>query len=63
MLVDGTDAVDVGDVPWDDPRRGQPRRDPAHVRDGVGRGAVPIVLGGDDSIPIPVLQAYAITVR
>lgn len=24
----------------------------------LGRGAIPIVLGGDDSIPIPVLRAY-----
>ena len=30
----------------------------AAVRQVLERGAVPIVLGGDDSVPIPVLQAY-----
>ena len=30
----------------------------ATVRQVLERGAVPIVLGGDDSVPIPVLQAY-----
>jgi agmatinase len=31
----------------------------AAVRVMLGRGAIPIVLGGDDSVPIPVLRAYA----
>ena len=30
-----------------------------HAKSVLAAGAVPMVLGGDDSIPIPVLQAYA----
>ncbi|HEX3088164.1 MAG TPA: arginase family protein [Ilumatobacteraceae bacterium] len=60
MLVDGTDAVDVGDVPWDDTAFEANRAAIRHTCETVlAAGAVPIVLGGDDSIPIPVLQAYA----
>jgi len=52
-------AVDCGDLPWDE-------ADPAanriairsSVRTILGRGAAPIVIGGDDSIPIPVLEAF-----
>ena len=51
--------VDCGDVP------GDPLDIPGNVRQAqeavetiLDRGAVPIVLGGDDSIPIPVLRAY-----
>jgi agmatinase len=59
-LPDGVVAVDLGDVEWDE-------HDPAGNRDRIratcaavlGAGAVPVVLGGDDSIPIPVLEAYA----
>ena len=52
--------VDCGDVP------GNPRdlddnaaRATEAVRAVLDRGAVPIVLGGDDSVPILVLRAYA----
>jgi agmatinase len=51
--------VDCGDVPTDPD---DPAGNRAHIRQAVGRilaaGAVPIVLGGDDSVPIPVIAAY-----
>ncbi|HSM38819.1 MAG TPA: arginase family protein [Candidatus Limnocylindrales bacterium] len=52
--------VDLGDVPGspDDGPANQ-RAAQAAVRGVLDAGAVPIVLGGDDSIPIPVLRAYA----
>jgi agmatinase len=52
--------VDAGDVdgrPDDGP--GNLDRAEAAVASLVAAGVVPIVLGGDDSIPIPVLRAYA----
>ena len=39
--------------------RATPRRTEAVVRQLLGVGAVPILLGGDDSVPIPFLRAYA----
>jgi agmatinase len=60
MLVDGTSAVDLGDLPWDDTAHEANRAAIRHTCEAVlAAGAVPVVLGGDDSIPIPVLQAYA----
>jgi agmatinase len=59
MLVDGTTAADLGDVPWGDTAYEANRAAIRHTCDTVlAAGAVPVVLGGDDSIPIPVLQAY-----
>ncbi|HEY4610304.1 MAG TPA: arginase family protein, partial [Ilumatobacteraceae bacterium] len=59
-LVDGTTAVDIGDVPWDDAAFEANRAAIRYTCETVlAAGAVPVVLGGDDSIPIPVLQAYA----
>lgn len=60
LLPGGTSAVDIGDVPWDDTAHDANRAAIRHSCEVVlAAGAVPIVLGGDDSIPIPVLQAYA----
>jgi agmatinase len=60
MLVEGTSAVDLGDLPWDDNAHEANRAAIRHTSEMVlAAGAVPVVLGGDDSIPIPVLQAYA----
>ncbi|WP_404713432.1 arginase family protein [Sphingomonas sp. MMS24-J13] len=52
-------AVDVGDVPtnaWDSV--GNRERITAAVRKVLAAGAVPIMLGGDDSVPIPTLAAF-----
>ncbi len=52
-------VVDCGDVPGDpaDPA-GNRERATAAVRAILDAGAIPIVLGGDDSIPIPFFRAY-----
>ena len=56
----GARVVDVGDLDLD-PADGSANR--AAIARAVGEvlaaGAVPLVLGGDDSVPIPVLQAHA----
>lgn len=55
-------AVDCGDLPWSETDFVSNR---ATIRDAVstvvGRGVVPIVVGGDDSIPIPMLDAMSDT--
>jgi agmatinase len=60
-LLDGLEAriVDCGDVPGDPlDIPGNVARAQAAVQTILARGAVPIVLGGDDAIPIPVFRAY-----
>lgn len=60
LPLDGPRLVDVGDVPGaPDDAPGNATRAESAVRAVLERGAVPIVLGGDDSVPIPVLRAYA----
>jgi agmatinase len=53
-------VVDLGDVEWSatdfEANRSRIREACAAV---LNAGAVPVVFGGDDSIPIPVVQAYA----
>jgi agmatinase len=52
--------VDAGDVPGAaEDGAGNSSRAESAVRAALAAGAVPIVLGGDDSVPIPVLRAYA----
>ena len=53
-------AVDLGDLPFD-PEDFAANRDRIRstVRALLERGVVPIVIGGDDSVPIPMLEAYA----
>lgn len=52
--------VDCGDVAMAPGRWEENSRATVEVIKGIlGRGAVPFVIGGDDSIPIPVLRAYA----
>ena len=51
------DAGDVDGTPGDGP--GNAARAESTVRSLLGSGVVPIVLGGDDSVPIPVLRAYS----
>lgn len=58
-VLGGARVVDLGDVPGDLIDGAANRR---RITATVGRvltaGAVPLVLGGDDSVPIPVLEAY-----
>jgi agmatinase len=51
------DAGDVAGTPLDG--AGNQARAQAAVRTVLAAGAIPLVLGGDDSVPIPVLRAYA----
>ena len=51
------DAGDVDGTPEDGP--GNSARAQSTVRSLLAAGAVPIVLGGDDSVPIPILRAYS----
>lgn len=55
-------AVDCGDIPFDE-ADGAANRDAIRgaVRTILERNAVPVLLGGDDSIPIPMLQAIGDT--
>lgn len=52
-------AVDCGDISYDEQ---EPRANRKRIRDALchilDQGSVPIVMGGDDSIPIPVIQAF-----
>lgn len=60
LLGDGRiRVVDGGDVPGDplDPPGNRERATEAAMS-VIDSGAVPVVLGGDDSIPIPFLRAY-----
>jgi len=58
VFLEGVSVVDVGDV---DMIHGNPERCLANVertvRSIVGRGALPVTLGGDHSVPIPILRA------
>jgi agmatinase len=51
--------VDAGDVPGDPmDGAGNSRRTAEAVAAILERGAIPICIGGDDSVPIPILRAY-----
>jgi len=55
----GRPIVDLGDLPWDAVDHAANRdRIRAAVGQSLAAGAVPVILGGDDSVPIPVLEAY-----
>ncbi|MFW5679632.1 MAG: arginase family protein [Pseudomonadota bacterium] len=56
----GADVVDAGDLALD-PADGPANRAniEATIREVRSRGAVPLILGGDDSVPIPALAAFA----
>ncbi len=56
----GPRVVDAGDVPGEpEDGPGNAARTEAVVRSIVARGAVPVCVGGDDSVPIPILRAFA----
>ena len=52
--------VDAGDIPTNafDPAGNRDRIEQA-IRTVLGAGSVPVLLGGDDSVPIPMIRAYA----
>ena len=59
MLPNVEQVVDCGDVPGDpSDRAGSAAHAEAVVRGLLERDVIPVVLGGDDSIPIPVLTAF-----
>ncbi|HKX09771.1 MAG TPA: arginase family protein [Stellaceae bacterium] len=59
MVIAGTTAVDCGDLAWG-PQDAAGNR--ARITDAASTllngDAVPVVIGGDDSIPIPLFQAF-----
>ena len=59
-LEGGPRIVDVGDIPGDaTDGPGNAARVEAAIRSILDHGAMPICIGGDDSVPIPILRAYA----
>lgn len=61
-LFDGGPArcVDIGNVPTAmGDNAGNRQRVEVQTRDILGKSAVPIMLGGDDSLPIPFFKAFA----
>ena len=59
LLPEGVQALDWGDLDYSETDFAANReRIRERVEQILGAGAVPLVLGGDDSVPIPVLQAY-----
>ena len=61
IFPDGVvDAVDCGDMPCDDEDFARNRSRLAALVGGLlDRGAVPVLIGGDDSVPIPMFEAFA----
>lgn len=59
VLPEGVLAVDAGDLPQDvADAAGNRARIFGAVGQVLDRGAVPVLVGGDDSLPIPMLEAY-----
>jgi agmatinase len=59
MVVPGSTAVDCGDLAYDaGDAAGNRKRITAAVATLLDGGAVPVVIGGDDSIPIPLFHAF-----
>ncbi len=60
ILPPGVKAVDAGDVGVDPVTPEQNREAIKHATETVlAAGAVPVLIGGDDSVPSPMLQAFA----
>ena len=59
LLPDGIGALDWGNLEYSETDFAANRESISrHVSAALDGGALPIVLGGDDSVPIPVLEAY-----
>ena len=57
---EGISAVDCGDLPFDEAdATGNRDRIRSTVSKILDRNAVPVLLGGDDSVPIPMFEAFA----
>ena len=52
------DACDLGDLPYTEDSAANRDAIRSAVSTILDRGAVPVLIGGDDSIPIPMLQAF-----
>jgi agmatinase len=60
IFPNGITAVDLGDLEFDESDGPSNReRIRATTAEIVKRGGVPVVIGGDDSIPIPMIEAFA----
>lgn len=60
IVPDGTTIADLGDLEWSaNDSVGNRQRIEAACAAVRAAGAVPVVIGGDDSIPIPVISAYS----
>ena len=59
VLPEGATAVDAGDLPQDEAdAAGNRARIFGAVSLILDKGAVPVLIGGDDSLPIPMLEAF-----
>ena len=59
VLPEGVVAVDAGDLPQEEAdAAGNRGRIFGAVSQVLDRGAVPVLVGGDDSLPIPMLEAF-----
>ncbi len=59
VLPEGVVAVDAGDLPQDpDDASGNRARIFGAVSQVLDAGAIPLLIGGDDSLPIPMLEAF-----
>ena len=59
LLPEGVRALDWGNIDYSETDFAANRAAiQTHVANVLDAGALPLVLGGDDSIPIPVLEAY-----
>ncbi len=59
LIQAGTRVVDCGDIPGQaDDTEGNRQRITSAIQSILKAGAVPVVLGGDDSVPIPVFEAF-----
>lgn len=60
MFPNGVTAIDLGNLEFDESdAAGNRERIRATTAEIVTRGGVPVVLGGDDSIPIPMIDGFA----
>ena len=59
LLPEGIRAIDWGDLDFSDTDFSTNRKSiQNHVGEVLAANAIPLVMGGDDSIPVPVLAAY-----